>query len=77
MIIPVIYIPDSRWSSQQPGNRFVDKEKLIMSFGSHNGIILELRRIIESSKWITAPVVHVQDVFGSFFVSNIFCQNKS
>lgn len=43
-----------------------------MPFGSHNGIILELRRIIASSKWITAPVVHVQDVFGWFFVSYIF-----
>ena len=40
-----------------------------MPFGSHNGIILELRSIIASSKWITAPVVHVQDVFGWFFVS--------
>ena len=28
-------------------------------------------------KWIIAPVVDVHDVFGRFFVSNIFCQNKS
>ena len=48
--LPTIYISDSTWLNQQPENRVVSVQRLIKRFGSHSGIILELERMIASSK---------------------------
>ena len=77
MILPTIYISDSTWFYQQLGNRAVGKQRLIKRFDAHSGIILELKRIIASSKWDSAWAVLVLDVFGCFFVSKIFWRNST
>ena len=72
MMLPTIFISDSTSRSQQPGNAAVSVQKLIKYFGSRSGIILKLKRIAGTPTWNSASVVLVPDVFGYFFVSNIF-----
>ena len=74
--LPTIYISDSTWLNQQPENRVVSVQRLIKRFGSHSGIILELERMIASSKWNSGCVVIVPDIFGWFFVSKSFLEKK-
>ena len=71
-ILPTIYISDSTWLNQQPGNRAVNTQRLFEGFGSWSNIIIELKRIIASSKWNSVWVVLFLDVLGWFFMSNIF-----
>ena len=69
IILPTI---NSTWLNQQPGNRAVSAQRLTKCFGSHRGIILELKRIITSSKLNNACAILVPNARGCFFVSNIF-----
>ena len=71
-----VYISDERVVNQKSGKRAVSVQRLIKRFGSYRGVILDLKRIINSSKWNHAWVVLLPDVHSWFIVTNIFWRKK-
>ena len=71
MMLLTINVSDLTWLNQQPGNRAVSAQRLIKHLGSHNGIILEVKRITTSPKWNSPLMVLAPDLLW-FFVSNMF-----
>ena len=62
LTLPCVYISNERVLNQKSGKRAVSVQRLIKRFGSYSGVILELKRIINSSKWNHARVVLLPDV---------------
>ena len=72
----MIYISDSSWLNQKCGNRAASAQRLIKRYAFDSGAILELKRIIAQSKWNSAWVVLVPEIFGCIFLSNDLTKNK-
>ena len=71
-----VYLSDERVLNQKSGKRAVSVQRLIKRFGSYSGVILELKRINDSSKWNRAWVVLLPDVHSWFIVTNIFWRKR-
>ena len=71
-----VYISDEQVLNQKSGKRAVSVQRLIKHFGSYSGVILELKIIINSSKWNHAWVVLLPDVHSWFIVTNIFWRKR-
>lgn len=68
MMLLTIYISDSTWLNQQLGKRAVRAQRSLKCFGFQGDIVLEMKRLIISSKSNSAWVVLVLDVFFFVFV---------
>ena len=76
LTLPCAYISDERVLNQKSGERAVSVQKLIKLFGSYSGVILELKRVINYSKWDHAWVVLLLYVQSWFIVTNIFWKKR-
>ena len=73
LTLPRVYISVERVLNQKSGKRAVSIQRLIKRF---SGVILELKRIINSSKWNHTWVVLLPDVHSWFIVTNIFWRKR-
>ena len=71
LTLPRVYISDERVLNQKSGKRAVRVQRLIKRFGLYRGVILDLKRTINSSKWNHAWVVLLPDVHSWFIVINM------
>ena len=71
-----VYLSDERVLNQKSGKRAVSVQRLVKRFGSYSGVILGLKRIINSSKWNHGWVVLLPDVHSWFIFANIFWRKR-
>ena len=76
LTLPRVYISDERVLNQKSRKRAVSVQRLIKCFGSFSGVILELKGIINSSKWNHDWVGLLSDVHSWFIVTNIFWRKR-
>ena len=76
LTLPRVYISDEQVLNQKSGKRAASVQRLIKRFGLYSGVILELKRIINSSKRNHALVVLLPDAHSWFIVTNIFWRKR-
>ena len=76
LTLPRVYISDEQVLNQKSGKRAASVQRLIKRFGLYSGVILELKRIINSSKRNHAWVVLLPDAHSWFIVTNIFWRKR-
>ena len=62
------YLPKPRKS----GELVVNIQRLIRNFGSASGIVMEVKRIVQSRFWNTAWLVLLSENYGWYIIKNIF-----
>ena len=72
--LPHLYISDPFALPKQrnSGEIFANMQKIIRSYGSMSGIVLELKRIINSPKWNTAWISLFAGTFGWYILKISF-----
>ena len=61
---------------QNSGEILVNMQRIIRLSGSMSGIVLELKRIINSPKWNTAWISLFAEGFGRYIIRNIIWESK-
>ena len=75
--LPRVYISDPVALPQQrnSGEIFANMQRIIRSYDSMSGIVLELKRIINSPKWNTAWISLFAEAFGCYKIKTSFVHN--
>ena len=76
--LPRVYISDPFALQKQRNSEeiFVNMQGIIRSHGSMGGIVLELKRIINSPKWNTTWISLFAEAFGWYIIKNIIWKSK-
>ena len=76
--LPRVYINhrDALPKAKQDGCITVNMQRIIRNFGSASGVVIELKRIVQSSAWNTAWLVLVLEAYDWYVVRSIFWKNK-
>ena len=76
--LPRIYVKDHQYipKAKRNGEITVNVLHLIRSFGSASGLVMELKRIIQSSMWNTAWLILIAEAYGWYIIKNIFWKSR-
>ena len=77
--VPRIYINayDYFPKPRKSGKLVVNIQRLIRNFGSASGIVMELKRIVQSRFWNTAWFVLLSENYGWYIIKNISWKKKN
>lgn len=76
--LPRIYIPNPDVLPRQKLLKTVtvNIQRLVRAFSSASEVVYELKRIIQSSRWVTAWIVLLPEAFSWFIIVDIFWKTK-
>ena len=76
--LPRVYIsgPFALPKQRKSGEIFVNMQRIIRSYGSMSGIVLEVKRIMNNPKWNTAWIYLFEKAFGWYIIKNIIWKSK-
>ena len=71
---PRIYVSNASYLPlpKRNGERSVNPQQIIRSFGAGSGLVMDLKRIIQSSMYKTAWLVLLGEAHGCYIIKNIF-----
>ena len=77
--LPRIYINacDYLPKPQKNGELVVNIKRLIRNFGSASGIVMEIKRIVQSRFWNTARLVLLSENYEWYVIKNFFWKKKN
>ena len=77
--LPQIYINacDYLLKPQKYSELVVNIQRLIRNFESASGIVMELKRIVQSPFWNTAWLLLLSESYGCYILKNIFWKKKN
>ena len=75
--LPRVYIPcEDMLPKAVNGLRTVSVQRMIRSFGSFSGVMIELKQILNHKNWNIAWLVLVFEKLGWYVIEKIFWKNK-
>ena len=77
--LPRIYISacDYLPKPRKNGELFANIQRLTRNFGSASGIVMKLKRIVQSRFWDTAWLLLLSENYGWYIIKNIFWKKKN
>lgn len=77
--LPRIYMnnPSILPKARATGEIHVNMQRIVRAFGSLSGTVLELKRIVSHTKWNSAWIILIAEVYGWYLVKNIYWKSKN
>lgn len=76
--LPRLYINNDKFlpATDSSGEHHVNVKRLRQAYGTHSGLIRDVKAIVNCSKWHFAWLVLIAEAHGWFIIRNIYWKNK-